>query len=54
MSYLDGARYMMAREIYEATTRRLWVGPRWLLRVWMWWRGWYWDGMVWVKRYSRR
>jgi len=53
MSYLHGMRYLEAREIYEATTRRLWHGPRWLLWLWMWSRRYYWDGLTWVKRYGK-
>ncbi len=52
MSYLHGMRYLEAREIYEATTRRLWHGPRWVLWLWMWSRRYQWDGTVWVKRYA--
>jgi len=53
MSYLHGLRYLEAREIYEATQRRPWVGPRWLLYCWMYAKRYYWDGLTWVRRYSK-
>lgn len=53
MSYLQATRFLQAREIYEAIQRRPWVGPRWLLYVWMWRRRYRWDGQDWVYRMVR-